>query len=308
MKAIVTGGAGFIGSHVVDGYVNQGFDVLVVDDLSTGRIENLNPAARFERVDVRSPEFSDLIRDERPKLINHHAAQISVKVSTSRPMFDADVNIVGSVRLLEAARKSGVSKVVYSASGGTAYGEPEYLPCDEKHPISPISPYGISKHTVERYLEMYHSLYGLDYVALRYPNVYGPRQDPHGEAGVIAIFVRQMLDGSEVTIDGSGDQERDFVFVSDIAEANLLAATSDATGVFNIGSSHGTSVNSVFRVLRKYTSYSRRATAGPARVGDVYRTYLDASLAESVLGWRPVVGLEDGLSATVDFFRFKATE
>ncbi len=223
MKILVTGGAGFIGSHVVDLFLKNDYEVVVIDDLSTGRPSNLNPAALFYEADIRGPEIAGILNKEKPDYISHHAAQIDVRRSVSEPIFDAEVNILGSINLLESARMSGVKRIIYSSTGGAVYGEPVYLPCDEDHPINPLAQYGASKYIVEHYLFMYQVLYGLPYTILRYPNVYGPRQDPHGEAGVVAIFCGRMLAGDPVTIFGSGEQERDFVHVSDCAAANLLA-------------------------------------------------------------------------------------
>ena len=253
LKILVTGGAGFIGSHVVDALLEAGHEVVIVDDLSTGRASNINPRARFYRMDIRDPHLSEVFEQERFDIVNHHAAQMDVRKSVADPLFDADVNIRGSLNLLECARKSGVRKIVYISTGGAVYGEPEYLPCDEAHPVNPICPYGASKHTVEHYLYMYRVLYGLAYAVLRYPNVYGPRQDPNGEAGVVAIFIGQMLAGKQPTIFGSGEQERDFVYVGDCARANLLAMEDHVQGIFNIGSGRGTTINQIYALLSEIT-------------------------------------------------------
>ncbi len=213
MKVLVTGGAGFIGSNVVDLFIENGYEVVVVDDLSTGRASNLNPAAKFYQVDIRSPQIDEIFAAERPDYVDHHAAQMNVRRSIKEPLFDAEVNVVGSLNLIEAAKRYGVKRFVYISTGGAVFGEPVYLPCDENHPINPICQYGASKHTVEHYLYMYQVNYGLPYTVLRYPNVYGPRQDPRGEAGVIAIFTGQMLNGEPVVINGDGEQERDYVYV-----------------------------------------------------------------------------------------------
>jgi UDP-glucose 4-epimerase len=301
---MVTGGAGFIGSHVVDTFLANDYEVVVVDDLSTGRLSNLNPAATFYQVDIRSPELEEIFKEEEPDFIDHHAAQMDVRRSVDDPLFDADVNVLGSIKLIELARKHQVKRFIYISTGGAVYGEPEYLPCDEAHPINPICPYGASKHTVEHYLYMYQELYDLDYVVLRYPNVYGPRQDPHGEAGVVAIFTGQMLKGEQVVINGDGKQERDFVYVEDCARANLLALTAENPNtIFNLGYGYGTSINDIYSNLKAATDCKMSAIHGPEKAGETQRIYLEASKARQELDWAPTVGLEDGLRNTVDYFR-----
>jgi len=300
MKILVTGGAGFIGSHVVDLFVSEGYEVVVVDDLSTGRASNLNPAATFYQIDIRDPKLVEVFEKERPDFVSHHAAQMDVRRSVVEPLFDADVNILGSINLIEAAKKTGVKRIVYISSGGTAYGEPQYLPCDENHPVLPICQYGVSKHTVEHYLFLYHQNYGMEYTVLRYPNVYGPRQDPHGEAGVVAIFVGQMLAGDPVTITGDGEQQRDFVYVGDCARGNLLGLNAPV-GIYNLGYGVGTSINQIFDALKKITNYPREAIHGPAKIGETRFIYLDAGKAKKFMGWKPTVTLEEGLQLTVDY-------
>lgn len=304
MKVLVTGGAGFIGSHVVDTLISAGYEVVVVDDLSTGRLSNLNPAATFYQVDIRSPQLAEVFEKERPDYVDHHAAQMDVRRSIADPLFDAEVNVIGSINLIECCRRYDVKRLVYISTGGAVYGEPEYLPCDEAHPVNPICPYGASKHTVEHYLFMYSQNYGLDYVVLRYPNVYGPRQDPHGEAGVVAIFTGQMLAGGQVVINGDGEQQRDFVFVEDCARANLMAMTNqNANQIFNLGYGRGTTVNEIFATLKRITGYQLPAVHGPAKVGETRQIYLDATKAQKDLGWQPTVDLEEGLQQTVDYFK-----
>lgn len=302
-KVLVTGGAGFIGSHVVDIFVGAGYDVIVADNLSSGRRTNLNPAARLYEVDIRSAELEEVFARERPDYVSHLAAQVDVRKSLTDPLLDADINVLGSIRLIELARKYEVKKMVYISTGGAVYGEPEYLPCDEDHPVNPICQYGISKHTVEHYLYLYNELYGLPYVVLRYPNVYGPRQDPNGEAGVVAIFTGQMLQGKPVTINGAGDQERDFVYVVDCARANLLALETDVTGIYNLASGVGTSVNELAAVLKDVTNYPLEPKHGPAKLGETHKIYLTAEKAGRVLGWEPTYNLRRGLEETVDYFR-----
>ena len=304
MKVLVTGGAGFIGSHVVDACVQAGFDVVIVDDLSTGRHSNLNPAATFYKLDIRDSAMAQVFEIERPDFVNHHAAQMDVRRSIVEPIFDADVNILGSINLLECARRYGVKRFVYISTGGAVYGEPVYIPCDEDHPIQPICQYGASKHTVEHYLYMYQVNYGLEYTVLRYPNVYGPRQDPHGEAGVVAIFTGQMLSGQQVVINGDGEQERDFVYVGDCARANLLALQGQGeSGIYNLGCGMGTSVNQIYHTLKDIIAYPGEARHGPAKLGETRRIFLDASRAKQHLGWVPTVGLQEGLANTVAYFR-----
>lgn len=303
-KILVTGGAGFIGSHVVDLFVAQGYEVVIVDDLSTGRASNLNPAAKFYQVDIRSPQLREVFEAERPDYVSHHAAQMDVRRSVAQPLFDADINILGSINLLELAKEFQVKRLVYISTGGAVYGEPERLPCDESHPINPICQYGASKHTVEHYLYMYYVNYGLKYTVLRYPNVFGPRQDPHGEAGVVAIFTGRMLAGESITINGDGEQTRDFVYVGDCAQANLLALTIDhEPGIYNLGWGRPTSINEICSVLVNVTNYSFPVQYGPAKVGETRHIYLDASKAKKDLGWEPTITLEEGLEKTVGYFK-----
>lgn len=308
-KILVTGGAGFIGSHVVDRYIQEGYEVVIIDDLSTGRRSNINPQAKFYEMDIRSPDIRRVFEMEKPDILNHHAAQMSVRVSVKEPQRDADINIIGSLNLLELAHEFELKKVIYISTGGAVYGEPEYLPCDEAHPVNPICQYGASKHTVEHYLYMYKQIYGLNYTVLRYPNVYGPRQDPEGEAGVVAIFTGQMLAGLPVTINGDGDQVRDFVYVADCVEANMLVTElQEVSGIYNLGSGKGTSVNQIFQTLREVTEYQREALRAPAKLGETYKIYLDPSKARKDLEWQAEVNLKAGLQRTVDFFKNQKTQ
>ncbi|MEW5868436.1 MAG: NAD-dependent epimerase/dehydratase family protein [Chloroflexota bacterium] len=303
MKVLVTGGAGFIGSNVVDQLIAAGHDVAVVDDLSTGRRSNLNPQARFYQLDIRSPEMRQVFAAERPEVISHHAAQMDVRRSMADPLFDADVNILGSIKLAELARQFGVRKFIHISSGGAAYGEPVSLPCVEGDPVQPLCFYGASKYTFELYLYIYKQSFGLDFTVLRYPNVYGPRQDPHGEAGVVAIFSGQMLRGQPVTIYGSGEQVRDFVYVSDCARANLMVLQAGSGRVYNLGCGAGTSINQIFGHLKTITGYPQAANYGPAKPGETFQIYLDSSRARQELGWQPTIDLPDGLERTVEYFR-----
>lgn len=303
MRILVTGGAGFIGSHVASLLLAEGHEVAVVDDLSTGHIANVPTGAHFYACDICDDRLEAVFAEFRPELVSHHAAQMSVRVSIQQPRFDAAVNVGGTVHLLECALKAGTRKIVYASTGGAVYGEPRYLPCDEEHPVSPLCHYGISKHTVEHYLELYSHLYGIDYTVLRYPNVFGPRQDPEGEAGVVAIFARRMLRDLPVTIYGDGLQERDFVAVADVARATLAALDRGSRAIVNIGSGTGTSVRAIFDHLAEITGYARMPEYQPARLGEVYRIYISGDRARDLLGWFPTVSLRDGLAETVNWVR-----
>lgn len=307
MRILVTGGAGFIASHIVDAYVDAGHDVLVVDDLSTGRRENVNEKAAFRQADIVSPEIEEIVGGFRPEVVNHHAAQVSVRNSVDDPVEDGRRNVLGSANVLDMARRHGVAHVIYASSGGAIYGEPAKLPADEATPIMPVSPYGLSKYSGELYGDYYRRTLGVTFTALRYANVYGPRQDPYGEAGVVAIFTSQMLAGTEPTINGDGTQLRDYVYVGDVVKANVAALELRKDGAFNIGTAIPTSVNEIFALLSDSTGYSGEERHGPAKAGDAQAVYLDARLAERELGWRPVTTLADGLAETVAFFRRPAT-
>ena len=304
MKVLVTGGAGFIGSHVVDACLEAGHSVSIVDDLSSGKRENADPAARLHVADIRNTQaMEEVFAVERPEAICHLAAKANVRESMLEPVLYAEVNVLGSLTLLELARKYQCQKIVYASTGGAVYGEPEYLPVDERHPIHPLDPYGASKHHVEHYLYIYRTHYGIDYTILRYPNVYGPRQDPYGEAGVVAIWAAQMLHGSTPIINGSGEQERDFCYVGDIARANVLALKGGSGEILNLGSGVGTSINQVFAQLIKITGSQCAQVHGPAKLGEVFRTYLTAERALAILGWRAEIPLHEGLAKTVAYFR-----
>ncbi|MDQ7823166.1 MAG: SDR family oxidoreductase [Candidatus Eremiobacteraeota bacterium] len=301
MNILVTGGAGFIGSNIVDELIARGHRVVIIDNLSTGRRDNLNKEAAFHEMDVRNPEIDKVFESHRLDAIVHLAAQIDVRKSVEDPSFDADINILGGINLLRAAKKFKVKKIVYSSTGGAIYGEPRYLPADEKHPIRPMAGYGVSKYALEHYIELFSDLYGIDYTILRYANVYGPRQDPLGEAGVIAIFTGKMLEGKSPVIFGNGEQTRDFVYVSDVVKANVIALEKGSRDIFNIGTGEETSVNTVFNELRKVLGSSGEATYQAARPGEVFRVYLDNRKALERLGWKPEVGLYEGLKRTVEF-------
>ena len=303
MKILVTGGAGFIGSHIVDAYVDAGHEVVIIDDLSTGHARHVNPRARFLKMDVRDPELQDLFAAEGFNIVNHQAARGDVRASMEDPEGYADVNIRGGIHLLECSRRSGVSKFIYASTGGCVYGEPQYLPADEQHPIAPRDPYGASKASFELYLPLYSLNYGLRYTILRYPNVYGPRQDPFGEAGVVSIFIGQMLRGLQAVINGDGEQIRDFVYVADVVEANLLALEKGDDQIYNLGWGRGISINEIFRRLQTLTGYRLAEVHGPPKLGEVRRSVLNATKAQQELGWRPTVEIEEGLRRTVEYFR-----
>ncbi|MBN2013891.1 MAG: SDR family oxidoreductase [Candidatus Altiarchaeota archaeon] len=303
MKIMVTGGAGFIGSHIVDKLVERGYEVVVVDNLSTGRKENLNQNARFHELDLRSKEdLERVFKENNIRKVIHQAAQASVIKSVREPDFDAEVNIIGTINLLECCRRYDTEKIVYASTGGAIYGEPEHLPMDEEHPIKPLSPYGLGKYVSELYMSLYHRLYGLKCTALRYSNVYGPRQDPHGEAGVIAIFSKKLLEDKQPIIFGDGKQTRDFVYVRDVVEANLLALEG-VNGTYNICTGKQTSVNEIFEMLRNITGKKTKAAYEEERKGEVRYCSLNYSKAEKALKWKPKTGIEKGLKETVDYFK-----
>ena len=304
--ALVTGGAGFIGSHLVDRLLDEGHTVAIVDNLSTGKLQNLNHRATFFHVDITSDSLSDTFRRVQPDIVFHLAAQTSVGASTKCPIDDGEINVIGTLRLLEAARQTGVDKFIYSSTGGALYGDPVENPCSEDAAIAPLSPYGMSKYLGERYIELYARSHHLNYSILRYGNVYGPRQNPQGESGVVSIFARAMLDGKQPRIFGDGEQERDFVYVSDVVESNVRAIEHGDGRAYNIGTGIGTSVNEVFQSLKQITHYRWNADHGPSRHGDVYRITLDCRRAGEELGWAPQVDFKKGLSQTVDFLRVHA--
>ena len=304
MKILVTGGAGFIASHVVDRYIELGHQVAVVDNLSTGRRENLNPEAGFYEVDItNADELEAVFERERPEIVNHHAAQMDVRRSVEDPFFDAQTNIIGSLNVIQSSARAGVQKVVYASTGGAIYGELQYSPADERHPVRPLSPYGISKHAVEHYLFLYKHLESLDYTVLRYANVYGPRQNPYGEAGVVAIFGKLMLTGQQPTIFGDGTDTRDYVFVGDVVEANQVALGAGAGEIFNISTGQATSVQQIFAAVAHAVGYDGQPAHAPARAGDLRHNVLDSSKAQGALGWRPRVGLAEGIALTIEYLR-----
>jgi len=305
VRILVTGGAGFIGSHVADAYVAAGHEVAVLDNFSTGNEANLNPAAEVHRVDLRDQAAVEkAVASFRPEIVNHHAAQSEVPKSVADPGFDAQVNIVGGLNLLKASLDHKVKKVIFISTGGALYGEPDVVPADEDHPVRPLSPYGTSKFSFEQYLGTFKRTFGLEFTVLRYANIYGSRQDFFAEEGrVVAIFASRMLAGKPVTIDGDGGQSRDMLHVGDAATANLAALDRGDGEIFHISTGVPVSVNDLFRKLALLTGYKLAPNTGPKRKGDVYRIALDNSRARRGLGWEPRVSLEEGLSLTVDYFR-----
>ncbi len=304
MKILVTGGAGFIGSHVADAFIDAGHDVVIVDNLHTGKEANIHPRARFYHADIRDrAALERVFQSEKPDVISHQAALANVRESVERPAEYAEVNLVGSIHLLELARRHGISKFIYASTGGACYGEPTKLPVTEDHPVNPLDPYGASKHAFEHYLFLYRVNFQIRYTVLRYPNVFGPRQDPYGEAGVVAIFAVKFLKGEQPIINGDGLQTRDFVYVADIARANLLALDRGDGEIFNLGTGVGTDINTIFRQLAAITASQAEPVHGPAKIGEVRFVYLDAARAKKGLGWEPQVSLAEGLKKTVECFR-----
>ena len=304
MKILITGGAGFIGSHVADLLIENKFEVSVVDNLSTGKLENINPKARFYECDIRDSELFKILETEKPQIVIHNAAQLSVRNSVDDPVNDANINIIGGLNLLEACRKLKVKKVIFASSGGVVYGEQQYFPADENHPTKPISPYGVAKLSFEKYLYYYNYTFGMNYICLRYANIYGPRQDPFGEAGVVAIFSKKLLNNEQPVINGDGKQTRDYVFVKDVAVANLLAVKKDFIGEINIGTGKETDVNNLFDILKKSAGKKDlKEIHAPAKEGEQLRSVLSYKKAKEILGWSPKMELKIGLAKTFEWFK-----
>lgn len=304
MKFIVTGGAGFIASHIVDALIDEGHEVAVVDNLSTGFRRNLNPQAKFYEADIRDrEEMNRIFSIEKPHIVDHHAAQMDVRKSIEDPVYDAQCNILGSLNLIMASNANGVKKFIYISTGGAVHGEPQYLPVKEDHPINPECPYGITKHTIEHYLYLYNLLYGLKYTVLRYPNVFGPRQNPKGEAGVNAIFINAMLENRTPTIFGDGEQLRDYVYVKDVVRANLLSIEWGDGCIVNLGTATGTSVNTIYRELQDIIGYKPDPIYAPERPGEINRIYLDPTQAKKILGWEAKISFREGLERTVEWHK-----
>jgi UDP-glucose 4-epimerase len=303
MKVLVTGGAGFIGSHLVDRLVQEGHEVVIVDNLSTGKRRNLNRTARFYKLDIQSWRLERVFRNERPHIVMHLAAQMDVRKSVEDPIFDAQVNVLGMLNVLQQAIKNGVRKVVFASSGGAIYGEQEIYPVPESHVTRPLSPYGISKLCGEHYLSYYQRVNGLQIVSLRYANVYGPRQDPDGEAGVVAIFIQKLLNNEQAIVNGNGRQTRDFVYVDDVVEANLAVMGQETQGTYNVGTGEETSINDLLRILIAHTNSTCKEVHGPAKIGEQVRSVIDSNKLRQELSWEPRTELSEGLKRTVDYFR-----
>ena len=301
----MTGGAGFIGSHIVDSLIEEGYDVAVVDDLSTGRQEYINKEAKFYKLDIQNKDdLESIFKEVKPEYVNHQAAQKDVRNSVDDPFHDARINILGTINLLQHCIKYKVKKVVFASSGGAIYGEQVIFPAPETHPAKPISPYGIAKLVGEHYLYYYKALFGLDYVSLRYSNVYGPRQDPHGEAGVVAIFTKKMLEGERPVINGDGEQTRDYIYVGDVVRANILTMKNDyEESEFNIGTSIETSVNQIFDYLRNFINPAITEEYGPPKLGEQKRSVINFTKAKEILKWMPETTVNDGLKKTCEYFQ-----
>ena len=307
MNILVTGGAGFIGSHIVNTYIEAGHCVTVIDNLSSGRLQFLNPKAKFYEIDNLDPKITEVLKSEKINAINHHAAQIAVSESLSNPLFDANSNIIGTLQLLQCAVSLDIEKFIFASTGGAIYGEQIYFPANEDHPCQPLSPYGISKLSAENYLKFYNEKFGLSTTVLRYSNVFGPHQNPHGEAGVVAIFCERLMKDQKPVICGDGEQTRDFISVRDIAQANLIALDHSCTGKFNVATGNETSINSLAECLLRVSGKKISADHGSARQGDQSRSVIDYKNFHDGFGWQPKVSLEQGLVETYNFFKNQTT-
>jgi UDP-glucose 4-epimerase len=304
MKIFVTGGAGFIGSNIVDVLIEKKQSVVVLDNLSSGRKENVNKKAKFYRVNIcDKKKVVEIFKQEKPKTIIHHAAQIDVRKSVADPILDVNVNIIGSINILSACVQTKAKKIIFASSGGTIYGECKAVAPKEDSMPKPLSPYGIAKNSVENYIKFYSEIYGLEYTILRYGNVFGPRQDPHGEAGVVAIFARRMLKDEDITVFGDGEQRRDYVFVSDVVDANIRSLTEGKNEVLNIGTAKATSVNKLVEVMSKVSGYKKKGIRKPKRYGELFKSFLNIDKAKKVLGWTPKISLDKGIKITMDYFK-----
>ncbi|KPJ65532.1 UDP-glucose 4-epimerase [candidate division WOR-1 bacterium DG_54_3] len=305
-RILVTGGAGFIGSNVADRFIQDGHKVVIIDNLSTGLEANLPQEAKFYKLDIRSAVIDKIFEREKPDFLCHHAAQIDVRKSAHNPIFDAEVNIIGSLNLFDSCVKHKVKKIIFASTGGAIYGEQSYFPADENHPAYPLSPYGVAKLTMEKYLHFYKETYGIEFVSLRYANVYGPRQNPLGEAGVVAIFTERLLGNKKAVINGDGKQTRDFVFVEDAVESNVLALKYPKSDIFNIGTGIETDINCIFRILKEKTASKQKEIHGATKSGEQARSVLECSKAKRLLKWKPKYDLEEGIAKTVKYYKVGA--
>ncbi len=303
MKILVTGGAGFIASQIADAYLSEGHEVYVLDNLSTGFLKNVSPEVHFVKADISSPSILELFQKVKFDVVNHHAAQIDVRKSVNDPVFDASTNILGTINLLQACIKTNVNKFMFASTGGAIYGEQEYFPADEKHPTNPVSPYGITKLSIEKYLYFYKNEYGLNYTILRYANVYGPRQNPFGEAGVVAIFTNKLLRNENPIINGDGMQTRDYVFVGDVVKANLTTLNDNGSNIYNVGTGIETSVNELFAKLNSIAGNKSVEKHGPAPKGEQARSLITSDKLFNNFNWKPSVTIDEGLKKTFDFFK-----
>jgi len=302
-RILITGGAGFIGSHVADVFIKKGHKVVIIDNLSRGTKKNVNKNAKFYQLDILSPRLKRIFHIEKPDILIHHAAQINVRDSIIDPKLDSRINILGSINLFKIAAKAGIKKIIYASSGGAVYGEPKYLPPDEAHPIDPLSPYGVSKYSAELYLKYFSKIFGFSYIILRYSNVYGPRQDPKGEAGVISIFINKLLNKESPIIFGDGKQTRDFINVLDVAKANYLAYKFNKNDVFNIGTGKETSVLEIYEKLKEILKINIKPQFAPALTGEVRRIYLDIKKAKRLLKFNPKISLKEGIKMTINWVK-----
>jgi UDP-glucose 4-epimerase len=303
MKICITGGAGFIGSNVADKYIELGHEIVVIDNLSLGFKNNIPSTAKFYEIDINDPKISKIFAEEKFDLVTHFAAQMSVRHSVASPLEDAQTNILGGINILDAAVQTGVKKVIFASSAGTVYGEQEQFPCDETHPNNPVCPYGVSKYSLEKYIQYYNNVHGLDYTIFRYTNVYGPRQNPFGEAGVIAIFALKMLKNEDTYITNYGKITRDYVYIDDVVNANVLALSPEIKGVFNISTGIETDLNSIFDNVAKLTNYTKPKNYTTAKIGEQLRSVCSYTKFEKLTGWKPTVFLEEGLPKTVEFYK-----
>ncbi|GAB4375917.1 MAG: SDR family oxidoreductase [Calditrichia bacterium] len=303
MKILITGGAGFIGSHVADRYLELGHEVVIIDNLITGRMENIPKKATFYRMDICDETVASVFEVERPEIVNHHAAQMDVRKSVNDPIYDAQVNVIGGLNILQNCIRFGIKKFIFSSTGGAIYGEQDYFPADEEHPLRPLSPYGITKLTTEKYLYFYQKTYGLTFSILRYANVYGPRQNPHGEAGVVAIFTEKILKGEQPVINGDGLQTRDYVYVGDVVRANELVLQRGDNRIYNVGTGVETKVNDLFQKIVQRIGRQVPEKHGPAKPGEQLRSVLSYQRILKELNWEPEISLDSGLERTVAFFR-----